>query len=225
MHNAERKRGRHMNVIWLTVGALGTNCYIVPTERKNAVVIDPGADAGKIAAELEKAGLTLVWTLLTHGHHDHTGGVRELKSLYPDMKTAIGEFDVEMLNDVKKALPFTHLPDEALFQEDLRLHDGDNLQIDELSWQVLHTPGHTRGGVCLLCGDTMFAGDTLFAGEIGRCDLYGGDFQVMKQSLRKLAALPGDYHVFSGHGEDTTLEKERRTNYYMRSAVANADLD
>lgn len=214
-----------MNIIWLTVGALGTNCYIVPTARRNAVIIDPGADAGTIIAALEKEELTPVWTLLTHGHHDHTGAVRELKARYPEMKTAIGEFDAEMLNDVKKALPFTHLPEEAMFREDLQLHDGDTLQIDELSWKVLHTPGHTKGGVCLICEDAMFAGDTLFAGEIGRCDLYGGDYQVMKRSLRRLAALPGEYHVFSGHGEDTTLDRERRINYYMRSAVADADLD
>lgn len=214
-----------MEIIWLTVGALGTNCYIVPTAQKHAVIIDPGADAKRIAAELEKHGLTPVWTLLTHGHHDHTGGVRELKALYPQMKTAIGAYDAEMLNDVKKALPFTHLPEESMFQEDLLLYDGDTLQIDELTWKVLHTPGHTKGGVCLLCEDAMFAGDTLFAGEIGRCDLYGGDYQAMKRSLRRLAALPGEYRVFSGHGEDTTLDRERRTNYYMRSAVADADLD
>jgi len=214
-----------MNIIWLTVGALGTNCYIVPTAQKHAVVIDPGANAKEIAEVLKKEGLTPVWTLLTHGHHDHTGGVRGLKAIYPDMKTAIGEFDAEMLNDVRKALPFTHLPDEEMFTEDLQLKDGDTLQIDELQWKVIHTPGHTKGGVCLLCGDTMFAGDTLFAGEIGRCDLYGGDYQVMKRTLRKLAALPGEYHVYSGHGDDTTLDRERRVNYYMRSAMADADLD
>ena len=214
-----------MNIIWLTVGALGTNCYIIPTAQKNAVVIDPGANAKEIAEVLKKEDLNPVWTLLTHGHHDHTGGVRALKSIFPEMKTAIGAFDAEMLNDVKKALPFTHLPDEEMFREDLQLKDGDTLQIDELTWKVIHTPGHTKGGVCLLCEDVMFAGDTLFAGEMGRCDLYGGDYQVMRRTLRKLAALPGEYHVYSGHGDDTTLDKERRTNYYMRSAMADANLD
>ena len=84
---------------------------------ENAVVIDPGANAKEIAEVLKKEDLNPVWTLLTHGHHDHTGGVRALKSIFPEMKTAIGEFDAEMLNDVKKALPFTNLPDEEMFRE------------------------------------------------------------------------------------------------------------
>ena len=112
-----------------------------------------------------------------------------------------------------------------MFVEDRQLQDGDTLSVDELTFRAIHTPGHTKGGVCLICEDVMFAGDTLFAGEIGRCDLYGGDYQQMKKTLRRLAALPGEYHVFSGHGEDTTLDRERRTNYYMRRAVADADLD
>ncbi len=214
-----------MDMIWLKVGALETNCYIVCTAQKHAVIIDPGANAPLILQQLQQRDWTPVWILLTHGHHDHTGAVRELKTHYPEIQVAIGALDAEMLHDVNKALPFTHLPENAMFVEDRQLQDGDTLSVDELTFRAIHTPGHTIGGVCLICEDVMFAGDTLFAGEIGCCDLYGGDYQQMKKTLRRLAALPVEYHVFSGHGEDTTLDRERRTNYYMRSAVADADLD
>ena len=97
--------------------------------------------------------------------------------------------------------------------------DGDEISMPPLTFRVLATPGHTRGSSCLICGDTIFSGDTLFEGCCGRTDLPGGDGAQMLASLKRLAELPGDYHVLPGHGEDTTLDRERRTNYYMREAM------
>ena len=94
--------------------------------------------------------------------------------------------------------------------------EGDTVTAAGLRFEVLHTPGHTPGGVCLLCGDALFAGDTLFAGSIGRTDFPGGDYATLKNSLEKLAALEKDYRVFPGHGEETTLDFERKTNPYLR---------
>ena len=112
-----------------------------------------------------------------------------------------------------------------------KLKEGDEIVEGNLSFQVVETPGHTKGGVCYICrclGEAeklLFTGDTLFEGEIGRCDLYGGDYTAMLDSLRKLAALPGEYHVYPGHGGDTTLDRERRVNLYMKDAVYHADFD
>lgn len=97
--------------------------------------------------------------------------------------------------------------------------DGDEISMPPLTFRVLATPGHTQGSSCLICGDTIFSGDTLFEGCCGRTDLPGGDGAQMLASLKRLAELPGDYHVLPGHGGDTTLERERRTNYYMREAM------
>ena len=218
-----------MKMIWLTVGQLMANCYILPVSQERAVVIDPGDNAEEIAGELKKSSLTPAWILLTHGHHDHIGAVRKLKALYPDVKVAIGKDDVELLNDTAKSLPFADLPKETPLQEDKALSDGDVIQEGGFSFRAIHTPGHTKGGVCYECETEneklLFTGDTLFDGEIGRCDLYGGNYMEMLESLRKLAALPGEYHVYPGHGGDTTLDRERRVNLYMKDAVYHADLD
>jgi len=95
------------------------------------------------------------------------------------------------------------------------------LTLDELELKIMHTPGHTKGGICIVCGDLLFTGDTLFKGDCGRCDLYGGDFLTIKKSLNRLAALEGDYKVLPGHGDFSTLEQERRTNRY----IGNNDYD
>lgn len=220
-----------MKMIWITVGTLEANCYILPASAGRGVVIDPGDEGEKISEELDKNGLYPAWILLTHGHHDHIGAVRTLKARYPETKVAVGQEDVELLNDTSKSLPFMYLPKEELLREDLALGDGDVIEEGELSFQAVATPGHTKGGMCFICqrrGEAeklLFTGDTLFDGEIGRCDLYGGNYLTMLDSLRKLAALPGEYHVYPGHGGDTTLDRERRVNLYMKDAIYHADFD
>ncbi len=220
-----------MKMIWMAVGPLEANCYILPAPAGKTVLVDPGDDAERIGEVLDKNGLTPAWILLTHGHHDHIGAVRALKARYPQVKVAIGSGDVELLNDTAKSLPFANLPKEEFLQEDMALKEGDEIVEGNLSFQVVETPGHTKGGVCYICrclGEAeklLFTGDTLFEGEIGRCDLYGGDYTAMLDSLRKLAALSGEYHVYPGHGGDTTLDRERRVNLYMKDAVYHADFD
>lgn len=204
-----------MKIEKMPVGIIYTNCYIFSTDQKNAAVVDPGGNAERILAYLEQNGLTLSMILLTHGHHDHVAAVWELRE-----KTGaplyIQQEDGEMLQDAKLLFcssepyfSFTPITDYTI------LHDGDELELDELNIRVVHTPGHTKGSSVYLVGESMFSGDTLFARNIGRCDLYGGDYNVMKQSLKKLAELEGDYTVYPGHGENTTLGEERRHNVYM----------
>ena len=173
-------------------------------------LIDPGAMPQVILDTLAKNDLTLQKILLTHAHFDHTGALRALHEKFPDVPIYVNAQDTdETLNMSRGNLVYT---DTFL--------DGDETSMPPLTFRVLATPGHTRGSSCLICGDTIFSGDTLFEGCCGRTDLPGGErLRQMLASLRRLAELPGDYHVLPGHGGDTTLERERRTNYYMREAM------
>ncbi len=199
-----------MKMITLPLGALETNCYVVYDEASKAcALVDPGAMPQVILDTLTKNDLTLQKILLTHAHFDHTGALRALHEKFPDVPIYVNAQDTdETLNMSHGNLVYT---DTFL--------DGDEISMPPLTFRVLATPGHTRGSSCLICGDTIFSGDTLFEGCCGRTDLPGGDGAQMLASLKRLAELPGDYHVLPGHGGDTTLERERRTNYYMREAM------
>ena len=199
-----------MKMITLPLGALETNCYVVYDEASKAcALVDPGAMPQVMLDTLTKNDLTLQKILLTHAHFDHTGALRALHEKFPDVPIYVNAQDTdETLNMSHGNLVYT---DTFL--------DGDEISMPPLTFRVLATPGHTRGSSCLICGDTIFSGDTLFEGCCGRTDLPGGDGAQMLASLKRLAELPGDYHVLPGHGGDTTLERERRTNYYMREAM------
>ena len=199
-----------MKMITLPLGALETNCYVVYDEASKAcALVDPGAMPQVILDTLTKNDLTLQKILLTHAHFDHTGALRALHEKFPDVPIYVNAQDTdETLNMSHGNLVYT---DTFL--------DGDEISMPPLTFRVLATPGHTRGSSCLICGDTIFSGDTLFEGCCGRTDLPGGDGAQMLASLKRLAELPGDYHVLPGHGGDTTLDRERRTNYYMREAM------
>ena len=196
-----------MNVYTLPLWAYKTNCYVVHGQNSTrCIVIDPGYEAGQILSFLEKKGLDLEAILLTHGHFDHVGGVKHIAQ-ETGCPVYIHEADIQLPSrHTDGAIYHTHTYDE-----------GDVLEIAGLQFQVLHTPGHTPGCVCLLCGDVMLSGDTLFAGTCGRTDIppYGNPPQ-MRQSLARLKALEGDYGVFPGHGHSSTLEEERRTNPFMQ---------
>ena len=200
-----------MNVKMLQVGPLGTNCYILEDEKaREAAVIDPGGDAPVIVQALE--GAELRYILLTHGHYDHTGGVAELKRAFPQAEIYIHE------KDYLEA-------DKELFPLSVQIHganfygEGDALSVGGLTIQVLHTPGHSEGGVTLRCGDLLFCGDTLFAGSCGRTDFPGGDVPKLLASLRRLGKLEGNLQVCPGHMDLSTLEEERTHNPYLRQAL------
>ena len=204
-----------MEVKVLQVGPIGTNCYILEDEAaKLAAVIDPGDEAEKILSVLKEDGVETRYILLTHGHYDHTTGVPDLHRALPEAQVYIHKADAQGAGS--RLFP---LAGEIA---DLHFYDeGDTLPLGGLTIHVLHTPGHSKGGVTLQVGDVLFCGDTLFAGSCGRTDLNGGSYEEIMQSLKRLGQLPGDWHVCPGHDVTSTLERERKTNPFLREALAH----
>lgn len=205
-----------MNYRTLVVGIVRANCYLVWNDTA-CVVIDPGDDFNRIEKALKEIGKPLKAILLTHGHFDHVGAVKELKERYQSVPVMLGAGDEELLREPERVYRgmLSRIPDKLHLQADRLLQDGDIIEVDGMCFAVLATPGHTRGSVCYLYEDVVFSGDTLFRGTCGRCDFYGGDSQAMRKSLEKLAALEGDRPVYPGHEDETSLEQERKYNRFM----------
>ena len=202
-----------MEVKVLQVGPIGTNCYILEDEKaRAAAIIDPGDEAGRILQVIEDDGMDVKYILLTHGHYDHTTAVPQLHKALPQAEIYIHRADANGAGS--QLFPLAgQLPDLKFYDE------GDTLALGDMTIQVLHTPGHSKGSVTLKVGDVLFCGDTLFAGSCGRTDLAGGSYAEIMASLKKLGQLPGDYHVCPGHDVTSTLERERRSNPFLREAM------
>ena len=195
-----------INIKTLALGAYQTNTYLVWEENSpTCVVIDPGYEPDTILDEAKKLGKEITAVLLTHGHFDHVGGVRELAA-----ETGCPVY----LHEAELSMP-PQMTAGPLFYTNT-YGEGDFVEAAGLSFKVLHTPGHTPGSICLLCENAMFSGDTLFWGSCGRTDLPGGSWATIRKSLLRLADLSGDYDVYPGHGDATTLSFERKMNPYMQ---------
>ena len=190
----------------MALGAYQTNCYILwDEESQRCVVIDPGYEPERVLSAANSLDKTIAAILLTHGHFDHVGGVRQIFA-QTDCDIYLCPADCAMPEQMTAgALCYTN-----------SYAEGDILNLAGLTIQVLHTPGHTPGSVCLLCDDLLISGDTLFAGSCGRTDFPGGSWEEIRNSLLRLKALEGDYIVYPGHGESTRLSTERVYNPYMR---------
>ena len=186
------------------IGSLQTNCYMAWAEgSEKCILIDPGYEPELLLEQVRLQRKTLEAILLTHGHFDHVGGVKQIAA-ETGCKVYI------CAEELKQPLRYS----DGLHYTDT-VAEGDVLELAGLTLQVLHTPGHTPGCVCLLCEDVMFAGDTLFAGTCGRTDLPHSAPEKMRTSLNRLAALEGDYQVLPGHGRASTLDEERKLNPFM----------
>lgn len=201
----------------LSVGPIMANCFILGCEQtKEAVVIDPGDDADRILMELAKAELKVTYLINTHGHFDHVGANKRMKEV-SGATLAIHPDDAPMLSQLSRSAASFGLAAENSPEPDMLLNDGDKVTFGSITLTVIHTPGHSRGGICLYTEGHLFAGDTLFAGSIGRTDLPGGDYDTLIASIKeKLLNLPDDTTVYTGHGPETTLLNEKRMNPFLR---------
>ncbi|SES73418.1 Glyoxylase, beta-lactamase superfamily II [Natronincola peptidivorans] len=198
-------------------GVYGANCYVIADEKTNeAAVIDPGGDADKIMEVLQKNELDLRYILLTHGHGDHIGGVQELKEK-TNAPVYVHKGDLNLLQDKNKNYSALMGGPVIEMTADSFLEDGSVLTLGDLKLKIIHTPGHTRGGVCIHVNNNVFTGDTLFANSIGRTDLVGGDFDIIIQSIKeKLFTLDDDSIVFPGHGPASSIGIEKTTNPFIK---------
>lgn len=206
-----------MHIECLTVGPFQANCYIAWGSERRALVIDPGADAETILACLDAHRLDVAGYLLTHGHMDHIAALADLSVKRP-APYAIHALDLKWAfsatNQMPPFYPVTRRPAGQL----RTLEDGQTWTDGALTCAVIGTPGHSPGSVCFHFPEShvLFSGDTLFQGTVGRTDLPGGDGRLLAQSLRKLAHLPPETRIVPGHGPETRLADELRTNPFMK---------
>ncbi len=197
-----------MKVESFITSPIGTNTYLV-SENGRGILIDVGSDGEDLYLYALKEGITLEAVLLTHGHFDHANGCAELQQ--KGIKIYIHEADAEKLYTYKGMAAFAGVKLNA-FKADEFVEDGETLSLMGKKINVLHTPGHSKGSVCYVIDDSVFCGDTLFCGSYGRYDFYDGDLNELKNSAKKIFSLNGDYKLYPGHGEFSTLDEERKTN-------------
>lgn len=201
----------------LAVGPIMANCYIIGCEdTKEAVVIDPGDEADRILMSLAQSALKVSYIINTHGHFDHVGANKKMKQA-TSAPLLIHADDAIMLSRLSIDAGMFGLRAENSPEPDQTIKHGDTIKFGNISLEVIHTPGHSPGGVSLFDGEHVFVGDTLFLGSIGRTDLPGGDYDTLISSIKnKLLVLGDNIRVFTGHGPETTIGREKKSNPFLR---------
>lgn len=189
------------------------NYLIIDEESKQAALVDCSFMDDGVLLELKKQNAVLKYVLLTHGHFDHIGGLNDLPA---ETKVLMHASDMEWVNEVNTYLPMIGMPSMDVPKIDEFINDGDVIKLGNIEIKVIHTPGHTQGGVCFYVDGKLFSGDTIFRESVGRCDLPGGNFNQIVESIeQKLFVLPEDTVIYPGHGKTTTVGWEKEHNSYM----------
>jgi glyoxylase-like metal-dependent hydrolase (beta-lactamase superfamily II) len=189
------------------------NYLIIDEQSKEAALIDCSSYDENIVKELENYGATLKYILLTHGHFDHIAGIRNNRG---NIQVCMHKADLDWVKNVNKYLPMFGVPNIEIPRIDKFIQDGDIIKLGALDINVIETAGHTQGGVCYLVENKLFSGDTLFREAVGRCDLEGGDFSQIVESIKtKLFTLPDKTTVYAGHGRMTSIEWEKEHNNFL----------
>ena len=185
----------------LSVGQLETNCYIVTNENTlKCAVIDPGDESNTILDYIEDNNLKCEAIFITHGHFDHIGGL-------------------EGVREETLAPLYINEKDAGKIENYINVSDGDEIEAAGMTFKFIATPGHTKGGMTIMCEDALFTGDTLFRGSCGRTDLPGGDINELMASLKKICLIEGDFEVYPGHMDSSSLIREKSFNFYCRKAL------
>ena len=191
------------------------NYLIVDEKTKDAALIDCSSIDDRIDEEIEKQGANLKYILLTHGHFDHIAGIRPNR-FKNNPQIVMHKADSDWLNNANQYLPMFGMPEITIPKVDVFVEDGDTIQLGSLEIKVLHTPGHTQGGVCYLVDGNLFSGDTIFREAVGRCDLEGGNFNQIVESIEnKIFTLPPETAIYPGHGNITSVEWEKEHNRFL----------
>lgn len=206
-----------MNYIKIAAGVYAANCYIIYSrEELKGIILDPGGDVDIILEQIHEKNIDIEYIVLTHGHGDHIGGVKGLKDKL-QVPLLIHQGDVDLLKDARMNLS-NIMPSGAVeLVADRLIEDGEILSFGDLEAEIIHTPGHTRGCICVKVGDHLFTGDTLFEASIGRTDLDGGDYNTIIDSIKtKLLPLPDNTVVLPGHGGASSIGREKKINPYIK---------
>ena len=199
----------------LAVGQLETNTYIVGDEEtKQAVIIDPGDEGDRIMDMVKESGLEVHSIICTHAHFDHIGAAGDIRK-ETGAKIILHKEDLEGYGLAKEQASFWGFDLDELPQPDGFMEEGDNIKVGSLNFKVMHTPGHSPGSVSLYGEGILLSGDTIFQGSVGRTDFPGGSMEKLKMSFRRLLDLPEDTKIFSGHGPETTVNREKKENFFV----------
>lgn len=199
----------------LVVGPLEENCYIVADEKtKDALIIDPGDESERIVEAIKENDLKVVAIVLTHAHFDHLGAVGDIKR-ETGAKVLIHGDDFEIFRTARQQAVLWGFEIDDIPEPDGLLKDEDVIRAGGIEFKVIHTPGHSPGGISLYGKGIVFTGDTIFRGSVGRTDLPGGDIRKLKNSFRRLLELPEETRILSGHGPETTVRREKEENFFI----------
>lgn len=199
----------------LIVGALENNCFIIADDNtKEALVVDPGDEPDRILELITTNNFNVRYIVCTHAHFDHVGAISEIKEK-TGAKITIHRDELEIYKAARDQAAFWGYELDPLPEPDVFVSEGDKLEIGNLRFDILHTPGHSPGGICLYGEGILITGDTLFAGSVGRTDFYGGDMERLKGSFKRLISLADEVRVFPGHGPESTICKEKAGNLFL----------
>lgn len=206
-----------MRTIHFQLGNLGANCFLIYCEKSlEAVVIDPGGDPDEVNTVIQREKLKLRYIINTHGHADHIAGNKKLKQV-TGAEVLIHSDDAEMLTNARQNLSIYIGKSIEFEPADRLLKDNEVIKFGSIELKVIHTPGHTPGGICLLANGVLFSGDTLFNESIGRTDFPGGSYSLLISNIKaKLLVLPDDTKVLPGHGPETSIGWERKMNPFIQ---------
>ncbi|MCI0468450.1 MAG: MBL fold metallo-hydrolase [Nitrospirae bacterium] len=203
----------------IVVGPLEANCFIIADEvSKKAMVVDPGDEPERIIDFIKGNEFNVEHIVCTHGHFDHVGAASDLKK-QTGAKFLIHKDDLEIYHAAKDMAALWGFEMDDIIEPDDFVKEGEVIKVGSLRLEVIHTPGHSPGGICIYGEGIVLTGDTLFAGSVGRTDFYGGDMDKLLESIKRLMTLPDETRALPGHGPESSIAREKRTNIFAKGLI------